>query len=248
MEQATTQATADAVEMELGTRLYREVNNEIREHIATGCGKFVLDRVLGQRYLACGAPEGVSFEIHGIPGNDMSAYMNGASVEVFGNAQDQVGNTMNEGRIVIHGHCGDAAGYGMRGGCIMIEEGCGWRVGIHMKRYMSKNPTIFVGGDAGNFLGEYMAGGKIILIGQPGDYLASGMHGGLIYLRNAVDESKYDSSQLVLEPVEQPDIEVLEAQLAMYEQCFGHAACDTPAADFVRLRPRSQRPYGSMYA
>ena len=236
------------IEMELGTRLYKEVNSQIRTAIEDGTSNFVLKNVLGQRYIACGAPEGVKFDIHGIPGNDMCSYMNGATVEVFGNAQDQVGNTMNEGRIVIHGHCGDAAGYGMRGGCIMVEEGCGWRVGIHMKRYKTKNPTIFIGGNAGNFLGEYMAGGRIVLIGEPGNYLATGMHGGVIYMRNAVDDGKYDSSLLVQEHVEEPDVEVLERLLAEYEEHFGHAACDAPASDFVRLRPKSLRPYGSMYA
>lgn len=234
--------------VELGTRPYREVNDEIRAKIAEGVTSFTLNNALGQRYLACGTPKGVRFDIHGIPGNDMCSFMNGSTVEVYGNAQDQVGNTMNDGYIVIHGHCGDAAGYGMRGGCIMMEEGCGWRVGIHMKRYKTKNPTIFIGGDAGNFLGEYMAGGRIVIIGEPGEYLATGMHGGVIYLRKPVDESKYNTGLLVQEPVEEPDVKIIEGQFDKYMRHFGHPACDTPASEFVRLRPKSQRPYGSMYA
>ncbi len=240
--------TSNTLEMELGTNQYKEVNAQIRDAIENGATNFTLNNVLGQRYIACGAPSGVKFDIYGIPGNDMCSYMNGASVEIFGNAQDQVGNTMNDGQIIIHGHCGDAAGYGMRGGTIMIKDDCGWRVGIHMKRYKTKNPTIFVGGNAGNFLGEYMAGGRIILIGTPGNYLATGMHGGVIYLQHEVDSSKYDSSLLVQENVEDPDIEVLEKYLEEYRSCFDRDACNTSADKFMRLRPKSQRPYGSMYA
>jgi glutamate synthase domain-containing protein 3 len=237
---------SECVEIELGTTHYREINEKIREDIANGIKTFDLEHALGQRYIACAAPSGVTFQIHGTPGNDMSAYMDGATVEVFGNAQDQVGNTMNDGTIIIHGHCGDAAGYGMRGGSIFIEGDCGWRVGIHMKRYKDKNPTIFIGGNAGSFLGEYMAGGKIILLGTPGEYLATGMHGGVIYLRRPVEEDEVSWS-LVQEPVDENDVAIIQKNLDRYKALFGHS-CDTPASEFTRLRPKSQRPYGSMYA
>ena len=128
-------------------------------------------------------PKGKRLKIHGTPGNDMACYMDGGEIEVFGNAQDQIGNTMNDGRIVVHGRCGDAAGYGMRGGTILVRDDCGWRVGIHMKEYEAHRPAIVIGGDAGSFLGEYMAGGVIVLLGKPGAYLATGMHGGVIYTK-----------------------------------------------------------------
>jgi len=60
-----------------------------------------------------------------------------------------------------------------------------------MKEYMEKKPIIVIGGKAGAFLGEYMAGGTIILLGididDPknivGSYCGTGMHGGTIYSR-----------------------------------------------------------------
>ncbi len=238
--------TSTAITLTLGTRPYREINSQIRQLIEKGQKDFELENVLGQRYIGCAAPSGVSINIHGTPGNDMAAYMNGASIEVFGNAQDQVGNTMNDGQIVVHGHCGDTAGYGMRGGSIFIEGDCGWRVGIHMKRYMDKIPMIMIGGNAGSFLGEYMAGGRIVLLGTPGDYLASGMHGGVIYLRQPVADYQVSWS-LVQEHVEEGDVKVIQSALDKYNKLFGHV-CDTPAKDFYRLRPKSQRPYGGIYA
>lgn len=96
--------------------------------------------------------------------------MDGGEVEVFGSAQDQTANTMNAGTVVVHGRVGDAAGYAMRGGELIVRDGCGWRGGINMKQYGGKCPVIVIGGDAGNFLGEYMAGGIIVLMGRAGDH------------------------------------------------------------------------------
>jgi glutamate synthase domain-containing protein 3 len=72
---------------------------------------------------------------------------------------------MDEGKIVIHGHAGDIAGYSMRGGSIFIRDDVGYRVGIHMKEYQDKVPAIVVGGTAQDFLGEYMAGGVLVVLG-----------------------------------------------------------------------------------
>ena len=91
---------------------------------------------------------------------------------------------------------GDIVGHSMRGGAILVEGNAGYRVGIHMKEYGEQRPVVVIGGTAQHFLGEYMAGGIIIVLGrglEPGErhpsrYIGTGMHGGVIYLRGAVDE------------------------------------------------------------
>ena len=174
--------------------------------------------------------------------------MDGGSIEVFGNAQDQIGNTMNCGSLVIHGRCGDAAGYGMRGGEIFVRDGCGWRVGIHMKQYQDKCPVIVIGGDAGNFLGEYMAGGIIVLMGTPGAYLATGMHGGIIYLKHPVPDT-HIMDGLVQELVDERDFEQLRPLLEKYCTYFEGEVDPTIQEEttWYKIRPASSRPYGSMY-
>ncbi|MBN1299561.1 MAG: hypothetical protein JW997_07750, partial [Actinobacteria bacterium] len=124
-----------------------------------------IKNVMGQRYIGDGIRGDLKIKIYGIPGNDMAAFMDGPEIEVYGNAQDGCANTMNSGKIIIHGSCGDIAGYSMRGGELYIKDSVGWRSGIHMKSYMEKLPVIVIGGRAGNFLGEYMAGGLIIVLG-----------------------------------------------------------------------------------
>mgnify|MGYP002508363490 CR=1 FL=1 len=41
----------------------------------------------------------------------------------------------------------------------------GYRAGIHMKAYKDKVPVMVIGGTAGSFLGEYQAGGVIVVLG-----------------------------------------------------------------------------------
>ncbi|MBM3699303.1 MAG: hypothetical protein FJW68_00065 [Actinobacteria bacterium] len=127
-----------------------------------------LKNVIGQRYIGDGIKGNFKIKIYGVPGNDMAAFMDGPQIEVFGNAQDGLANTMNSGKIIVHGSSGDITGYSMRGGEIYIRDNVGWRSGIHMKSYLDKFPVIVIGGRAGNFLGEYMAGGLIIVLGQQG--------------------------------------------------------------------------------
>ena len=117
----------------------------------------------GQRFIAAGMSDKELY-IKGTPGNALGAYLNGGTLTVLGNAQDAVGDTMNAGTIVVHGNIGDAAGYAMRGGKIYVRGNAGYRAGIHMKAYRDKIPLIVIGGKAGSFLGEYQAGGVIIVL------------------------------------------------------------------------------------
>lgn len=232
----------------LGTLHFKEANERVREAL-DGAETVELRDVSAQRYLGCAMEAGKRLEIHGTPGNDMASYMDGGEIEVYGNAQDQVGNTMNDGRVIIHGRCGDAAGYAMRGGHIMIRDDCGWRVGIHMKEYREKQPAVVVGGNAGAFLGEYMAGGIIVLMGSAGPHLATGMHGGVIYLREPLEDWQV-ADGLVLEPIDEADRAVLAALIDEYNGLFSEELERSYVLEdgWQRLRPVSSRPYESLYA
>ena len=57
-----------------------------------------------------------------------------------------------------------------------------------MKAYRTQRPVIVIGGRAGSFLGEYQAGGLIVVLGESngpivGNFCGTGMHGGEILLR-----------------------------------------------------------------
>lgn len=224
--------------------------------------------VNGQRYIAGGLRSRVAITIHGTAGNDLGVFMDGPSIEVHGNAQEGAGNTMNSGRIVIHGDAGQIVGLSMRGGRIYVRGNAGYRSGIHMKGYEDRIPVIVIGGAAGAFLGEYMAGGRIYVLGLDnrervtdeghvwsvrkdhglvGSYAGTGMHGGVIYIRGGVDADLF-GKEVVMAPVGDEDRAAMEADLRDYAGCFGLDAGAILASPFIRVTPKSHRPYGKFYA
>ena len=235
---------------------YRELNREIRSSVENGSRRIVIDNVVGQRYIGCGLKAKVRITINGVPGNDLAAFMDGPSVAVNGNAQDGVGNTMNAGKVVIHGSAGDITGYAMRGGRIYVRGDVGYRVGIHMKSFKNSYPVIIAGGTAGDFLGEYMAGGLLVILGLErgnpdspivGDYVGTGMHGGTIYIRGEIKERQLGREVGVVEP-EPKELRVLRRYLREYCSDFSMDFDKVISDKFVRLVPVTHRPYGNLYA
>lgn len=227
---------------------YKAINEKLREcqHsiTLTGC--------CGQRFIAAGMSD-KDITIEGVPGNALGAYLNGATVTVKANAQDAVGDTMNEGMIVIHGSIGDAAGYAMRGGKLYVKGNAGYRAGIHMKAYQNKIPLLVIGGTAGSFLGEYQAGGVIVVLGLEsadkkivGDFPCTGMHGGKMFLRSNCENVKFPD-QVTVRAAESADMSELRAYILEYCTLFGHNADELLASPFTVVIPDSNNPYKQMY-
>lgn len=234
---------------------YRDLNLDIRAAVAAGETEIDLVNVNGQYFIGDGINKPVTITINGVPGNDLGAFMNGATIIVNENAQDNIGNTMNAGKVIVNGHAGDVLGYGMRGGRIHIRKDVGYRVGIHMKSYQDNKPVLIAGGKAGDFFGEYMAGGVLILLGMYSDqpqkpkhgYLfGTGMHGGVIYVRGAVDESRLAKEVGVFD-LDDSDRKELEDYIKEYCRDFQLDAAEVFKEPFVKVLPHSKRPYGNMY-
>jgi glutamate synthase domain-containing protein 3 len=177
---------------------YRDLNARLRELVEEGVTNFELSNVCGQRYIGTDLDERVDITIFGTPGNALGAFMAGPRITVFGNAQDGCGNTMDDGLIVVHGHAGDITGLSARGGKIFIRDYVGYRAGIHMKEYKEKKSHLVIGNTAQDFVGEYMAGGVLVILGlnlkggaqHKANFIGTGMHGGVIYLRGTVENYK----------------------------------------------------------
>ena len=224
---------------------------QLNEYIRASADRDIeVDALFGQRYLACGS-SGRHFILRGTPGNGLGQYLNGSTVEVYGNCQEAVGDTMNEGTIVIHGSCGDACGYAMRGGSIFIEGNVGYRAGIHMKSYLDKAPLLVVGGTAGSFLGEYQAGGTIVVLdldgtGTPvGNFCGMGMYGGKIFLRG--DRLPALPDRLLVREADAADRAELSPILTQFCDRFGLDQAKVEDAPFHVLTPDSANPYRQLY-
>ncbi|MBU1894656.1 MAG: hypothetical protein KJ983_02410, partial [Candidatus Omnitrophica bacterium] len=134
---------------------YKELNELIHQKIKKNEKNICLNNINGQRYLGAGLTGNIKITVNGVCGNDLGAFMDGPKIIVNSNGQDGIGNTMNAGEIIVHGNTGDIAGHSMRGGKIYVKGNVGYRVGIHMKSYRDLYPVIIIGGNAGDFLGEY---------------------------------------------------------------------------------------------
>jgi len=243
------------VKIDAQSLLTRELNIRLREEASKGTQRIELRNVYGQRYIGTDLNKPVEIEIFGTPGNDLGAFMDGPSIIVRGNAQDGCGNTMNNGEITIHGHAGDIIGLSARGGKIFVKEGVGYRAGIHMKEYGDKKPILVIGDTAQDFLGEYMAGGILILLGlnlKPGEnhranYIGTGMHGGVIYLRGNVSDFQLGKEIGVAE-LDEKDCLNLEKYVGEFAAHFGYQTQDILKHKFIKLFPLYLRPYGRLYA
>ncbi len=227
---------------------YRLLNEKIRS-----CqGDITITGCLGQRFIGDGL-EHKSLTIKGLPGNALGAFLNGASIEVFGNAQDAVGDTMNAGSIIIHGSAGDAAGYAMRGGTLYIKGDAGYRAGIHMKAYGDKLPILVIGGKAGSFLGEYQAGGIIIVLGLTQNdrpivnyFPCTGMHGGKVFIRTECTNLKLPK-QVNAKTASEKELEEISSYIKQYCKLFGKCYEEVMASPFTLITPDSKNPYRQMY-
>lgn len=234
---------------------YRELNEQIKCAVAEGETQFDLVNICGHRYLGCGIHTPIEVRIDGIPGNDLGAFMSGPRLHCSGNAQDGIANTMDDGLVVVPGHAGDVMGYSMRGGCVYVRGNAGYRIGIHMKSYEGKEPTVIIGGRVRDFCGEYLAGGKLVILGldlPPGEpivgrYCASGLHGGVIYVRGEVPAQSVRPG-IAVEEVGEKDGVLLREVLAPYCEAFALSVDEIANVPFTRLTAQSTRPFGQLYA
>ena len=140
----------------------------------------------------------------------------------------------------------------MRGGKIFIRDTVGYRAGIHMKAYQNKIPVIVIGKTAGSFLGEYQAGGTIILLGlghdgiPMGDFCGTGMHGGRMFIRT--NEMPKDlPKQITSRIATQDDMKTIRADVEQFCAYFGENADKVMDHAFYLITPNSANPYKQMY-
>lgn len=225
---------------------HEAINRRIRENQSDD---ICIRNLLGQRYIANGSAK-QNIRLYGTAGNNLGSFLDGSHIELFGNAQETCGDTMNAGSILIHGHVRDALGYGMRGGKIFVRGNCGSRCGIHMKAYKEKVPLIIIGGCAKDFLGEYMAGGTLIVLNLNheatcvGKYCGSGAHGGHLYLR--LDDPKemgFTKSRIL--PIDDTQKRELHPLLMQYAQAMDVIL---PAnMRFYQVKMADKNPYEGLY-
>lgn len=236
------------MKIEVGLMHFETLNRIIRESSET---YIHLENCIGQRYIGSGI-SGKQIEIVGTPGNALGAYLDGSKICVYGNTQEATGDTMNEGTIIIHGSAGDGTGYAMRGGKIFVKGDAGYRAGIHMKAYKEKAPSLVIGGRAGSFLGEYQAGGTIVVLGlgeqtvPVGNFCGTGMHGGKIYIRSNTPPQNL-ANQILVEKATEEDLLAIRSLIEEFTTVFEVDEATIYDEPFYVLTPDTKNPYRQLY-
>ncbi len=238
--------------IDAGRMDFHTLNKILRETIDEGYDNIEITNVCGQRFLCAGLEKNITVNIKGVAGNDLGAFLSTGTIIVDGNVQDGCGNTMNGGKIIVHGNAGDIPGHSMKGGEIYVKKNAGYRTGIHMKAYGNDFPVIVIGGNCGAFLGEYQAGGLIIVLGLFDNpfidsfFIGTGMHGGRIFVRGPFKE-KNPGKEVCIRTATAEEM----TPVKKYVENFGSFFV-VPSSilddEFTVIYPYSHRPYGRIYS
>jgi len=129
-------------------------------------------------------------------------------IEIMGPASDDLGWLNAGAQIVVHGHASNGVMNGAAQGQVFVGGSIGAR-GMTMTKHNPRfdPPELWVMDTAGDYFGEFMAGGIAVVCGngsQPGDQVLGyrplvGMVGGKVFVRgNSQGFSKKDAKQVAL--------------------------------------------------
>jgi glutamate synthase domain-containing protein 3 len=105
----------------------------------------------------------------------------------------------------------------------------------------------------GSFLGEYQAGGLMIVLGledggkfPAGNFTGTGMHGGRIFIR-CKEEPTNLPRQVAASLANQEDLDSIAPFLNEYAADFGLDADEVLKMPFYVLLPNAKNPYQTLY-
>ena len=175
--------------------------------------------VVSRRQLARPSAITLNFNSNAVPGNGLAAFHGeGVNIVVEGGAQDGLGKCAIGGHVtvlrgmsqkgkLVGGSAGKSFAYGAQKGLFMIQNGADSRAGVRLS-----GADLVIGGgidqpldDSQGFLAaranikgfafEYMTSGRVVVLGDPGPWICSGMTGGVVYLRLQPDKN-FDESAI----------------------------------------------------
>jgi len=213
-----------------GTRLEsRVLEEQIQEAVSQGQRSIEVKAFgqhgIGGRLWRAGN-EPVRVKISGQPGQRVGSMgFPNTLIEVLGPASDDVGWLNAGAEIVIHGNAGNGCANAMAQGKIFIAGNIGAR-GMTMTKHNPRfaPPELWVLGSAGDYFGEFMAGGVAVICGHepqnPDNVIGYrpfvGMVGGKVFFRGR--HTGYSQADAKLIPIKDDDWNWLQENLKVFLQ------------------------------
>ena len=203
------------------------------------------------------------FRRDSIPGNGLAAFnIPRINMRIVGGAQDGVGKCVRGGKIVIlkgenrEGHkvggsVGKGLAYGAQGGTFLIQGSADSRACIRLS-----GADVVIGGrireplddsrgeiaaraNLKGFAFEYMTAGRVVVLGDPGPWICSGMTGGTVYChldpemgmdREALKRRLARGAGVAIRELEEADLASIEELLMLYLRELVHSNQEEEAA------------------
>lgn len=210
--------------------------------------------------------------VRGIPGNGLGAFLiHGVEIVVEGAAQDGTAKMADGGLVAIlkgpgadgvrvGGNVGKSFAYGAQQGLLLVQGDADSRACVRLSGAdvvfgaEPRRPVRSTGGHLGcdanlkGFAFEYMTGGRVVVLGDPGTWICSGMTGGVVYLRfwpeMGLDETALRhrlarGAKVKLEPIGKQGLADIRELLGVYLAILSAHGQPEEAA---RLRPLLEDP------
>ncbi len=203
-----------------------------------------------------------------IPGNGLCAFgVNGLRVRIEGGGQDGIAKGTCGGEVVIlkgrnivgqrvDGSVGKSLAYGAMGGFIAVQNLADSRACVRLSGadvVFGARITAPVDDSHGHlavrahlkgFAFEYMTGGRVVCLGDPGPWICSGMTGGVVYqclypefgfTEESIRRRLARGSQVLLETMDEADVASTSELLARYCRHLRESFQDDEAAAVAHL-------------
>ncbi|MCP4746185.1 MAG: FAD-dependent oxidoreductase [Desulfobacteraceae bacterium] len=205
----------------------RMLEEQIQEAVSKGHRRLLVNAYgqhgIGGRLWRAGDKE-VYVQVKGPAGQRVGSMgFSNTKIEVLGPVSDDVGWLNAGAEIVVHGNAGNGAANAMAQGKVYVAGNIGAR-GMTMTKHNPRfePPEMWVLGSAGDYFGEFMAGGIAVICGHraqnPNNVLGYrplvGMVGGKVFFRGPYQE--FSDLDAKMEPIDDETWQWLRSRLIRF--------------------------------
>lgn len=191
----------------------RVLEEMIHQHVKDGHTRLEIEGFgqhgIGGRLWNADSNNQISIRITGQSGQRTGSLGNAnTNIEIMGPASDDIGWLNAGAQIVVHGHASNGVMNGAAQGKVFVSGSIGAR-GMTMTKHNPRfePPELWVLGTAGDYFGEFMAGGIAVVLGHNASSAAEilghrplvGMVGGSVFVHGKVtDFSQKDAKEVAI--------------------------------------------------